>query len=243
MSRWEKTRKFLRENFFSGLLVVVPLAGSLYVLVILSRWLYRKVVVYPLVPKRVLDLLHQVLPDWSEMWVSKSIHLVEFLVVVLALIFVVSLAGLVTRIRLVKWVLGIGERIFQKIPLIGVVYSALKQLLMSIFSGKGNFSRVVIVEFPRPGIWSLGFLSRETDHHISRSVTEEKLYTVFVPTTPNVTTGFLLLVPETELRFVDLSVEDAFKVILSGGLAQPEGSESGEKRREKGKSDEDQDRD
>lgn len=217
-----RVRKFFRDNFFSGLLLVVPLAGSLYVLVVLSRWVYRKVVVYPLVPLWALDLLYQVLPNWTERWVTKGIHLLEFGVVLLALMALTSLIGLITKLRLVRWGLGIGERIVKKIPLIGIIYSGLKQLLQAIVSTKESFTQVVMVQFPRPGFWSIGFLSKEVNPLFTEQIETKKLYAVFVPTTPNPTTGFFMMVPEEDVKMIALSVEDAFKIIMSGGFAQPE---------------------
>lgn len=222
MNWWGKARKFFRDNFFSGLLVVAPLAGSLYVLVVLSRWVYRNVVVYPLVPLRALDLLYQVLPHWSEHWVTKAIHLLEFGVILLALMALTSLIGLVTKLRLGRWALGIGERMVKKIPLIGVIYSGLKQLLQAIVSTKESFTQVVMVQFPRPGFWSIGFLSKEVNPMFTEAIEAKKLYAVFVPTTPNPTTGFFMMVPEEDVKIIALSVEDAFKIIMSGGFAQPE---------------------
>jgi len=222
MNWWVKVRKFFRDNFFSGLLVVVPLAGSLYVLVVLSRWVYGKVVVYPLVPLWALDLLYQVLPNWSERWVTKAIHFLEFAVVLLALMALTSLIGLVTKLRLVRWALGIGERMVKKIPLIGAIYSGLKQLLQAIISTKESFTQVVMVQFPRPGFWSIGFLSKEVNPIFTEQIDTKKLYAVFVPTTPNPTTGFFMMVPEEDVKIIALSVEDAFKIIMSGGFAQPE---------------------
>lgn len=222
MARQESIRKFFRDNFFSGLLIVLPVGASLYVLIILSRWLYRKVVFLPLVPESLLEIIREVLPGWVYPWAIRSIHLAEFLVVIIGLFSFIAFIGLIAKLRLVHWLFDLGERTLRRIPLIGTIYSAVQQLMQALFSGQGNFSQVVLVQFPQPGMWSMGFLSRELDPSLSRKANPEALHCIFVPTTPNVTTGFLVMVPERDFTPLDLTIEDAFKIIMSGGMAQPQ---------------------
>ena len=223
MNRGEKIRKFYKDNFLSGLLVLVPLVASIYILVQVSRWLYRKLVFLPIDTDRIGEWLSGYLPGWAVAGTIKALHLVEFGVVLIIVLFLVALMGMITKNRLGHWIIGWSEQVLDRIPLVGMVYSALKQLLEAVFSGKGNFSRVVLVEYPRRGIWSLGFVSREADRSLSEMAVgkEDRLLSIFLPTTPNPTSGFLLMIPEKDVIDLELSIEQAFKIIISAGMVLP----------------------
>jgi uncharacterized membrane protein len=117
--------------------------------------------------------------------------------------------------------LDFGERLLQAIPLAGQVYKTLKQLLETLLKdSNGKFRRVVLVEYPRPGIWAIAFvtgaMSNEIQSQISRPV-----ISLFIPTTPNPTTGWYAIVPEEDVLNLSISVEDAFKIVVSGGIVSP----------------------
>ncbi len=217
MARFERIKRFVRDNLLSGILVVVPLVVSVYVLVKLSVWLYNTIVFLPINYERIEQALSSVFPSFFAQWIMNSIHILEFITAIVVLLFLTALVGLFTKNRAGKWTVSVGERIVDRIPLMGMVYSSLKQLLQAIFSGRGNFSRVVLIEYPRRGIWSLGFLSRESDKSVETK-TGEKMWSVFVPTTPNPTSGYLLMIPEEDVHAVDLTIEQAFKIIISAGM-------------------------
>jgi len=220
MRRLQNIKRFLRDYFLSGLLVVVPLVASIYVLVKLSKWLYDRIAILPINYEKIAEALSTFLPKYVVAWITNSIHILEFAIALVLLFCIISIVGLITKIRLGNWMISVSERTLDRIPLVGMVYSALKQLLQAVFSGKGNFSRVVILEYPRRGIWSLGFVSREADVTFEKK-TGQKLWSVFIPTTPNPTSGFLLMVPEDDLCDVELTIEQAFKIIISGGMVLP----------------------
>jgi len=114
------------------------------------------------------------------------------------------------------------ENIVNKIPFIRTIYVAIKQLGEAIFAKKEkDFKRVVLIEYPREGIFTLAFTTGIGEGEIQKK-TKKRVLNIFVPTTPNPTSGFYLLVPEDEIKFLDMSVEDAFKLIISGGMATPE---------------------
>jgi uncharacterized membrane protein len=142
----------------------------------------------------------------------------------LGIIYTVILAlttGLLVRNYIGKKALGYWERIVDKIPLVRVLYSALRQVSEAIFvKGDTQFKKVALIEYPRRGIYSLGFITGRASHKLSAN-THPQLIGVFVPTTPNPTSGFYLMVPEEDIVNVDISVEDAFKLILSGGMVHP----------------------
>jgi uncharacterized membrane protein len=129
--------------------------------------------------------------------------------------------GLMARNIAGRWLLDFGERLLQAIPLAGQVYKTLKQLLETLLKdSNGKFRRVVLVEYPRPGIWAIAFvtgaISNEIQNQISRPV-----ISLFIPTTPNPTTGWYAVVPEEDVLNLSISVEDAFKIVVSGGIVAP----------------------
>jgi len=222
MGRKESIKKFFRDNFLSGLFILIPVSVSLYVLFKIAAWLYDKLLIMPLVPERLFAPLLETLPDWATPWVIRSMHLAEFLLVLAGLFTFISFVGLVAKYRLFHWLLNRAELVFRRIPLIGTIYSALQQLMTALFSGKGAFTKVVVVEFPRAGLWSVGFQSRDPDPEVVRKAGVGPLVSVFVPTTPNPTSGFLIMLPPEKVFPVDISIEGAFKMIMSGGMAQPQ---------------------
>jgi uncharacterized membrane protein len=221
MTKGEQIKKFFRDNFFSGLLVVVPAVVSVYVFVQLLQWLYHKLIFLTFSKQLLREWMSPWVPEWAVDESIKLFETVEFLILVAAIVVLIALIGLVTKIGLVRWLFRLGERLLGKIPLVGVVYSAVKQLLESVFAGKGNFNKVVLIEFPRPGIWSMGFISRHSDEYFEKVTGKTNLSNIFIPTTPNVTTGFLIVAPAEEFIELDLTVEQAFKFIVSGGVVLP----------------------
>ena len=113
------------------------------------------------------------------------------------------------------------EYVVHKLPVIRTVYSAIKQIFETIMASKSQaFREVVMLEYPRKGVWSIGFVTGLTKGEVQRT-TEEETMSVFVPTTPNPTSGYLLFVPKKELFFLDMTVEEAAKLVVSAGIITP----------------------
>ena len=147
------------------------------------------------------------------------------LVVVLMVLF---LAGFLARNFLGRWVVRMWERLLSAIPFAGPFYKAVKQLVETVFGdGAKDFRKVVLLEYPRKGMYSIGFVTGVAGGEIQHR-TARKVVNVFLPTTPNPTSGFYLVVPEDEVIPLSMSVEDAFKVIMSGGIINPEFSPENE---------------
>jgi uncharacterized membrane protein len=137
---------------------------------------------------------------------------------------VILLAGVVVRHLFGNELLRVGERLLNRVPVARSIYYGVKQLFEAIFSSSTSpqsFSRVVLVEYPRRGIWGIAFVTGAVRGPVARAFDDDSMLNCFIPTTPNPTSGFYLLVPENETREVDLSVEDGFKVIMSAGLVTP----------------------
>lgn len=200
----KKLRDILKNNFLAGILVLLPISLTIYALLLFLNF---------------MDKFLAYLPPKYNPGTYLPFHLpgMGFVLVII----IVFLTGLFTRNYVGKKIIGWGEQIFEKIPFLRVLYTALKQLLEAIFLKKeAHFRRVVLIEYPRKGIYSLGFVTGTGSGEVQKK-TAQKVINVFVPTTPNPTSGFYLLIPEEELIFLDMSVEDAFKLIISGGIVAP----------------------
>jgi uncharacterized membrane protein len=209
-----KRIQFLRSHFLAGLLVLAPLGVITWLLTIALGALWR---------------VHFLLPeDWrpdawsSDPLVATLLNLGVTLGISLFLLVAISVLGWSSKQYIGKKVLQwVGEWI-QRIPVIRSVYSALDQFLRTLTAGGGQqFNRVVYIEYPRKGIWALAFV---TGPAVGPAVPPKHL-NVYIPTTPNPTSGFHLIVPEEEVRESHLKVEDAFKTILSLGIAQTESAQ------------------
>jgi len=140
------------------------------------------------------------------------------LILVVILVFVV---GLLTRNFIGRKIVHLGENIVDRIPLVRVLYTGVKQLLEPLFLQKTNgFKRVALIEYPRRGVHVIGFVTGESKGEVQNK-TSKNMMNVFVPTTPNPTSGFYILIPEDEVVSLNMSVEDAFKLIISGGIVSP----------------------
>jgi uncharacterized membrane protein len=194
-----------RNYFLAGILVSAPLAITL--------WLAWKVVGYvddriqPLIPAR-----------WSpSTYLSFDVPGLGILVVLAVLILIGSLTtGLVGRL-IVKY----SEWLLTRIPVVGSIYGWIRQILDTLLSEDSTaFREVVLVEYPCRGSWAVGFITGQTRGEVQQ-LTEETVYNVFVPATPNPTTGFLLFVPERDIRRLAMSVDDGIKLVISGGIVKP----------------------
>ena len=141
----------------------------------------------------------------------------------IALLILITITGVFARNYLGRKLIAFGEKILDKIPILNTIYSLTKQITEGFAltrSEHGAFRKVVLVEYPREGIYSPGFLTGEAIHDATE-ITGEKLLSIFVPTVPNPTTGFLIFVPEDKVFILDMSVEDGFKLLLSAGMIKP----------------------
>lgn len=206
---------FFKKHFFAGMLVIVPLSVILWILVAVLRIFWS---------------LHEILPvDFRTEYLDHSLfgQVFTFFFAVgasIALLVLISFLGWASKHYLGRKVLEIIGDGIHRIPVIRSVYSALDQLLRTLAAGGGQqFSRVVYLEYPRKGIWTLAFVTGPA----KGPAVPERHLNVYVPTTPNPTSGFHLIVSEDEVRESNLKVEDAFKAILSLGIAQPGESNHG----------------
>lgn len=201
-SRRQRAQRWLRDSLISGIVVAVPL--------FVVYWVVERIV---LQVEGVLGPLPTTLvPQWI-----KEIPGLGFSVTILVLLILGTLfRGFVGR-RLVSAV----EWLLRRVPLVGTLYFAFQQLLKSVFSPEAqHFQRVVLVEFPRPGAYCLGFLTAKAWEGAEKAV-GKSMTSVFVPTTPNPTSGFFVMIPDEDLIVLNMTVEEAFKSIMSSGIVLP----------------------
>ena len=201
----KRLRTNLKNYFFTGLLVILPIFITVYVILFLIRGMDA---ILKFIPAKYL-------PDTY----------LPFHIPGLGLIFVVILVfavGLLARNIVGRKIVHLGENIVERIPLVRILYAGVKQLLETIFLQKTDaFKRVALVEYPRRGTYVIGFITGESKGEV-QDKTDKNMINVFIPTTPNPTSGFYMLVPDDELVVLNMSVEDAFKLIISGGIVSPE---------------------
>jgi uncharacterized membrane protein len=201
---WEATRRY----FVAGLLAFAPLAITIWAV----AWIIQRL--DNLLLPRVMGLL---LPG-----VDKAPEAPP-LVGALFTFLVILLSGVVVRHLFGHEIVRIGERLLSRVPVARSIYGGVKQLFEAIVTSNSrtSFNRVVMIEYPRKGLYALAFTTGPARGTLQEALPETPLVNCFVPTTPNPTSGFYLLVPEAELVDVSLTVEDAFKVIMSAGLVTP----------------------
>lgn len=137
---------------------------------------------------------------------------------------IILLAGVIGRNIFGAWFVDILSRSVNKIPFIGSVYGSLRQVMMTLADTRGDrFGKAVLIQYPQPGSWTIGFVTAKEPPKEMHKLFATPVSCVFVPTTPNPTSGFFLFVSQEQIRPIDLSVDDAFKVVVSLGLVGPHG--------------------
>lgn len=190
---------YLKRYFITGLLVITPIWGTYLVL------------------STLLKFLEGFLGDFL-----KSMGRFYFPGMgIISLLILILLVGLIATNYFGRKVVSLWESLMTKVPLVRNIYTVFKHVVDTVsLQGKEHFRRVILVEFPRKGIYSMGFVTGITRGEV-QDLTEERVVNVFIPTTPNPTTGFFLFVPENDIIPLSISVEDGMKMIISGGLYTP----------------------
>ena len=197
----------IKNYFFTGVIVAAPVAITIYMSYHLVVWINEAT--KRLIPQqwKIGDFVPYAVPGLG------------LLLLILLLLFI----GMLTTGYVGKFFARLWERIIRKMPVISSMYSLLKQIFETFLSQKSrSFNEVVLVEYPRKGLWSIAFVSnKETGGEIDGK-TEQKTLSIFVPTTPNPTSGFLIFVPEKDVIKLDMSVEDGIKYVISCGIVTPD---------------------
>jgi uncharacterized membrane protein len=202
----------MRNYFLTGLVIAAPLAITIYIVWWMVQWIDGWV--KPLIPNRYNP--EQYLP-----------FAVPGFGVLLAIILITAL-GFLTANLLGRSLVSYGESLLGRMPLVRTIYSGLKQMFVTMLTDKAaTFNKVVLVEYPRRNLWSLAFVSTAVKGELYEILNEgdqyeDQIMSVYVPTTPNPTSGYLLFCKRSELIELDMSIEDAAKLVITAGLVTPE---------------------
>ena len=190
----------IRNNFIAGIVVLIPIGITLYLTLFFIK------ISSKILPKEIN-------PNY---YLPYNIPGLEILISII----IITLIGWVSLSFLGKKLFDLFENILNRIPILRTIYSAVGQLIETFAKTKTNRKNVVLIEYPRKGVWAVAFATRENTGEINKK-TGQELINVFVPTTPNPTSGFLLMFPKNEVIYLDISFEEASKFIVSAGSTNP----------------------
>lgn len=195
----------MRKYFVTGLLILVPLAITLWVLNLIISTMDQSLLLLP------------------ESWRPKALFGIDILGLgTLLTLVIVFLTGLLTRNFVGKQVVHAWEMLLTRIPIVSSIYSSVKQVSDTLFSSSGNaFRKALLVQYPRQGCWTIAFLTGAPGGDVKNHLVGDYI-SVYVPTTPNPTSGFFLMMPRSDAIELDMSVDEALKYIVSMGVVSPE---------------------
>jgi uncharacterized membrane protein len=195
----------VRANFLAGILVTAPVAITLYAVWFVVSWFDHEVI--PLIPAAYNP------GTYLPFQIPGLGLLIAFVVLYLIGALTAGLFG--------RYIMSIGERLVSRVPVVRGLYGATKQIFETVLAKQsGAFREVALIEYPRKGIWTVGFITGRPAVEISDQ-TGDDVVNVFVPTTPNPSSGFLLFVPRSELVVLDMTAEEGIKMVVSGGIVTP----------------------
>ena len=195
---------FIKRYFFTGLLISAPIGATIYITIFIVEFIAG------LVPQRFHP--NGLLPEI----IGYEIPGLELIIAFISFILI----GLIFSTLFGKAILGYFDNLITRIPFAGNVYNAIKQITETFSNADAAYQKVVLIEYPRKDIYAIGFMTGETKDEI-KDRKQIDMVNVFVPTTPNPTSGFLLFIPKEDAVELDMSVEDAIKLVVSAGMVVP----------------------
>ncbi|MES2273668.1 MAG: DUF502 domain-containing protein [Chlamydiota bacterium] len=205
----------MKKYFITGLLTLLPLAVTFWVIHFVVNFLTKPFV------GLVIDILDS-FSIGSFIGSDQFIHTMSQIIILIALFLITFFLGLVARKYFFGQLLRMGDRLIHRIPLVNKVYKTSKEIVQSFFvSNKNSFKQVVMITFPYKGCYCIGLVARESPLTCSE-INKEELVSVFIPTTPNPTTGFLVMSSKSDLIYLQMKSDEAIKYIVSCGVIQPE---------------------
>lgn len=200
----------LRAYFLAGILVTAPIGITVMLAWWFIGWVDDRVM--PLIPATYNP--EHYLPEQLQGFGIPGLGL-------LVVVIVLTLIGMLTAGITGRFLVRMSERVLARMPVVSKLYSALKQIFETVMAQKSDaFRQAVLIEYPRRGIWAIGFLTGTTEGEV-QNLTKERVVNVFLPTTPNPTSGFLLFLPKEDVIPLNMKVEDAIKMVVSGGIVTP----------------------
>lgn len=206
----------LRNSFLTGIVVIAPVGLTVWLIWTVIGWVDGFVL--PFVPNSYQPetIIKQIFGEESQMNI-RGLGVIFFLVFT-------TFVGWIAKGFIGRFFIRNAETLVHRMPVVRSIYSGVKQIAETVFAQSDrSFEKACLVQYPRKGIWAVGFISMVAKGEVkSKAVSERQLLSVFVPTTPNPTSGFLLFFPEEDVIQLDMSIEDAAKLVISAGLVYPE---------------------
>lgn len=210
----------IKGYFYTGLIALLPIVLTVYIF----NWIVG--IMMRLLKNSVITIIIErfLLSNFNEnkmlFYYTISVYLISFITMMLG----ICLVGFTLKIMIFAKMMKKIQGLFIKIPLVKQVYVTISQIIDLFISDKEkSYQKVVMVEYPRKGIYSIGFMTAEDNHLIRKKLDEDiKVSNVFIPTSPNPTSGMFVIVPNDEIKVLDIKVDDAIRMIISGGVILPE---------------------
>ena len=196
----------LRASFLTGIVVIAPVAMTIWLVWTIMGWVDGFVL--PLVPDRFNP----------EKYIGINLRGIGLIFFLVFTVFV----GWIAKGLIGRSLINFAESLVNRMPVVRSIYSGVKQIAETVFAQSDrNFEKACLIEYPRKGIWAIGFISTTAKGEVADRTHRDNLVGVFVPTTPNPTSGFLLFFPKDDVIELDMSIEDAAKLVISAGLVYP----------------------
>ena len=216
----------LRGHFYAGLIVILPLLLTVYII----NWTINFIIAITM-ESFFTTLINNAIKFFG---IEDNIHLktVVYILYLLSILIIITFIGYITKNIIGKKITTGINRIIGKLPIVKHIYTTINQIVSLISSEKGNtYKKAIAVEYPRKGIYTIGFLTAE-DNEILSKKTEKEFCNIFIPTSPNPTSGMFICVEKKDIIFLDMGIDDAVKLIISGGVIVPgmEKEENGEEK-------------
>lgn len=211
--------KKIKSYFYAGLIALLPIILTVYIF----NWIVgimMNLLGHSFVTIIIKGLLQRVVEDRN---MDYYFQMLVYLISLITMILGTCLVGFILKIMFFAKIIESLKEVFIKIPLIKQVYTTISQIIdITMSDREKTYEKVVMIEYPRKGIYSIGFLTSEDNYIVSEAVqSEEKLYNIFIPTSPNPTSGMFVIVPQKDVKILDIKIDDAVKLIISGGVILP----------------------
>ena len=205
----------IKKNFYTGLLMILPVVITYYIF----NWLFNlafRIINNTIIIKILKKLVEFTFGEKADaFYIQMSVYIAALLIIFLS----ITILGYMTKVVFFSKIIKRTMDVLERIPIIKTVYSTSKQIIGIVYSDNGEsvYKKVVAVEFPRKGLYAIGFLTADKNTALKEILPDRDIVNVFVPTAPNPTSGFLLCIPKEDVYYLNMSVELAFKLIVSGG--------------------------
>jgi uncharacterized membrane protein len=206
----------MKKYFLTGLATLLPLAVTIYLVIFAVHFLTRPFIGV------VIQLVHKLpIPSFGLISSEQLIFVLSEILILAALFIFLFLLGMVARWFFFNALIKLGDKILHKIPLVNKIYKTARDVTQTLFnSGKNSFKQVVLLQFPHKGCYCLGLVTSDSPDTCSQQVHNEMI-SIFIPTTPNPMSGFLLMSPKSDLIYLKMKSEEAIKYVVSCGVIQP----------------------